>query len=201
MIGFIKGKLAIKLTEYVLVDVNGVGYQIFISPKTLLNLPKEGNEIIFFTYTYLRDDSLRLYGFLNKEDKKMFENLLQISGIGPKVALAVHSVFNSNELKEAILNQDVDLIRTIPGVGKKTALRLILELRGKLELPELEKITRAEIPEKVLVIMKEAKQALRNLGFKPSEINESLEGFPTEGEEEITVEKFIRYALKSLRGY
>jgi len=201
LIGFIKGKLAIKLTEYVLVDVNGVGYQIFISPKTLLNLPKEGNEIIFFTYTYLRDDSLRLYGFLNKEDKKMFENLLQISGIGPKVALAVHSVFNSNELKEAILNQDVDLIRTIPGVGKKTALRLILELRGKLELPELEKITRAEIPEKVLVIMKEAKQALRNLGFKPSEINESLEGFPTEGEEEITVEKFIRYALKSLRGY
>jgi len=201
LIGFIKGKLAIKLTEYVLVDVNGVGYQIFISPKTLLNLPKEGNEIIFFTYTYLRDDSLRLYGFLNKEDKKMFENLLQISGIGPKVALAVHSVFNSNEFKEAILNQDVDLIRTIPGVGKKTALRLILELRGKLELPELEKITRAEIPEKVLVIMKEAKQALRNLGFKPSEINESLEGFPTEGEEEITVEKFIRYALKSLRGY
>jgi len=201
LIGFIKGKLAIKSTEYVLVDVNGVGYQIFISPKTLLNLPKEGNEIIFYTYTYLRDDSLRLYGFLNKEDKKMFENLLQISGIGPKAALAVHSVFNSNEFKEAILNQDVDLIRTIPGVGKKTALRLILELRGKLELPELEKITRAEIPEKVLVIMKEAKQALRNLGFKPSEINESLEGFPTEGEEEITVEKFIRYALKSLRGY
>ena len=201
MIGFIKGKLAIKSTEYVLVDVNGVGYQIFISPKTLLNLPKEGNEIIFFTYTYLRDDSLKLYGFLDKEDKKMFENLLQISGIGPKVALAVHSVFNSNEFKEAILNQDVDLIRTIPGVGKKTALRLILELRGKLELPELEKITKVEIPEKLLVIMKEAKQALRNLGFKPSEINSSLEGFPTEKEEEITIEKFIRYALKNLRGY
>lgn len=201
MIGFIKGKLAIKSTEYVLVDVNGVGYQIFISLKTLLSLPKEGNEIIFYTYTYLRDDSLRLYGFLNKEDKKMFENLLQISGIGPKVALAVHSVFNSNEFKEAILNQDVDLIRTIPGVGKKTALRLILELREKLELPELEKITKVEIPDKVLVIMKEVKQALRNLGFKPSEINESLEGFPTEGEEVITVEKFIRYALKNLRGY
>jgi len=201
LIGFIKGKLAIKSTEYVLVDVNGVGYQIFISPKTLLNLPKEGNEIIFFTYTYLRDDSLKLYGFLDKEDKKMFENLLQISGIGPKVALAVHSVFNSNEFKEAILNQDVDLIRTIPGVGKKTALRLILELRGKLELPELEKITKVEIPEKLLVIMKEAKQALRNLGFKPSEINSSLEGFPTEKEEEITIEKFIRYALKNLRGY
>lgn len=201
MIGFIKGKLAIKLTEYVLVDVNGVGYQIFISPKTLLSLPKVSNEIIFYTYTYLRDDSLRLYGFLNKEDKKMFENLLQISGIGPKVALAVHSVFNSNEFKEAILNQDVDLIRTIPGVGKKTALRLILELREKLELPELEKIIKVEIPDKVLVIMKEAIQALRNLGFKPSEINESLEGFPTEGEEVITVEKFIRYALKNLRGY
>jgi len=201
LIGFIKGKLAIKLTEYVLVDVNGVGYQIFISPKTLLSLPKVSNEIIFYTYTYLRDDSLRLYGFLNKEDKKMFENLLQISGIGPKVALAVHSVFNSNEFKEAILNQDVDLIRTIPGVGKKTALRLILELREKLELPELEKIIKVEIPDKVLVIMKEAIQALRNLGFKPSEINESLEGFPTEGEEVITVEKFIRYALKNLRGY
>jgi len=201
LIGFIKGKLAIKSTEYVLVDVNGVGYQIFISSKTLLSLPKEGNEIIFYTYTYLRDDNLRLYGFLNKEDKKMFENLLQISGIGPKVALAVHSVFNSNEFKEAILNQDVDLIRTIPGVGKKTALRLILELREKLELPELEKITKVEIPDKVLVIMKEAKQALRNLGFKPSEINASLEGFPTEREEEITVEKLIRYALKSLRGY
>lgn len=201
MIGFIKGKLAIKSTEYVLVDVNGVGYQIFISPKTLLSLPKEGSEIIFFTYTYLRDDSLRLYGFLNKEDKKMFENLLQISGIGPKVALAVHSVFDSNEFKEAILNQDVDLIRTIPGVGKKTALRLILELREKLELPELEKITKVEIPDKVLVIMKEVKQALRNLGFKPSEINSSLEGFSTEKEEEITIEKFIRYALKNLRGY
>lgn len=201
MIGFIKGKLAIKSTEYVLVDVNGVGYQIFISPKTLLSLPKEGSEIIFFTYTYLRDDSLRLYGFLNKEDKKMFENLLQISGIGPKVALAVHSVFDSNEFKEAILNQDVDLIRTIPGVGKKTALRLILELREKLELPELEKITKVEIPDKVLVIMKEVKQALRNLGFKPSEINASLEGFSTEKEEEITIEKFIRYALKNLRGY
>lgn len=201
MIGFIKGKLAIKSTVYVLVDVNGVGYQIFISPKTLLSLPKEGSEIIFFTYTYLRDDSLRLYGFLNREDKKMFENLLQISGVGPKVALAVHSVFDSNEFKEAILNQDVDLIRTIPGVGKKTALRLILELRGKLELPELEKITKIEIPDKVLVIMKEAKQALRNLGFKPSEINSSLEGFSTEKEEEITIEKFIRYALKNLRGY
>jgi len=198
LIGSIKGKLTIKSTEYALVEVNGVGYQVFISPKTLWNLPEEGEEVIFYTHTYLRDDSLRLYGFLNKDDMEMFENLLQISGIGPKVALAVHSVFSSNEFKEAILNQDVDLIRTIPGVGKKTALRLIIELREKIELPDLEKIVKFKVPDSVLKMMKEAKLALRNLGFKPLEINVSLEGFPVKKEEEITVEKLVRHALKNM---
>lgn len=198
MIGFVKGKLSLKSTEYALVEVNGVGYQVFISPKTLWNLPKVGDKIIFYTYTYLRDDSLRLYGFLDKDDKQMFENLLQISGIGPRIALAVHSVFNSNEFEEAILNQDVDLIRTIPGVGKKTALRLILELREKLELPDLTKVVKAKISDKVAKTMKEAKQALRNLGFKPSEINLLLEGFTIKEGEETTVEKIVRYALKNI---
>jgi Holliday junction DNA helicase RuvA len=131
MIGYLSGKIiSIKPTQ-VLLDVNGVGYQIFISISTFEKI-SESTSISLFIHTHVREDSLNLYGFYSEQEKEMFELLISISGIGPKVALSILSGISVEDLSDAILKGDIGRLVSIPGVGRKTAERIVLELKTKV---------------------------------------------------------------------
>lgn len=133
MIGFIEGKLADKKPTEVLVNVNGVGYKIFISVNTFDNLPDNEAVVRLFTYLSVKEDALDLYGFLNESEKETFKLLISVNGIGPKLAQSILSGIMVNELREAISGGNLSRITAVPGVGKKTAERLIVELKDKID--------------------------------------------------------------------
>ena len=127
MIAFLTGKLAGRSTTAAFIDVGGVGYAVSMSQASLAKLPEAGAEVHVLTYLQVREDALALFGFLSAEEKALFERLISVSGVGPKVALAALSSFSPRALADAIAAQDVALVSRIPGVGKKTASRIILE--------------------------------------------------------------------------
>ncbi|OQY20488.1 MAG: Holliday junction branch migration protein RuvA [Desulfobacteraceae bacterium 4572_35.1] len=131
MIALLTGQLASKTTERIILDVNGVGYQVAIPLSSFYSLPDEGNTTLHI-YTHVREDSLLLFGFLTLLEKEMFILLLSISGIGPKVALNILSHMSCTDLHAALTNGDAKRLATLPGIGKKTAQRLVLELRDKI---------------------------------------------------------------------
>ncbi len=132
MIGYLRGKILDKKPTSVLLDVNGVGYLVHISISTFDKLPELGSTAELFTYLNVREDALNLFGFITAGEKTIFEMLISISGIGPKLALGILSGIQANDLVQAIQNQDVPRIVSIPGIGKKTAERLIIELKDKI---------------------------------------------------------------------
>jgi len=131
MIGFLNGKIISSKPTKILLDVNGVGYVVFISINTFEKISNK-EKVSLYIHTNVKEDSITLYGFYSESEKEIFELLISISGIGPKLALSVLSGIQTEDLKDAILNGDVSRIVAIPGIGKKTAERLILELRGKV---------------------------------------------------------------------
>ncbi|MEF9877014.1 MAG: Holliday junction branch migration protein RuvA, partial [Gordonibacter sp.] len=133
MIAFLKGRLAGKSPTIALIEVNGVGYAVAMSQAGLSKLPEAGGSVEVQTYMQVRDDGIALFGFLSHEEKALFERLISVGGVGPKVALAALSVFTPQALASAIASQDVAAVSKIPGVGKKTASRIILELKGSLD--------------------------------------------------------------------
>lgn len=134
MIGYLKGALVEKKPNFVLLDVNGVGYLVNIPVSTFYDLPDEGSSLALFIYTHVREDQLALYGFRTTREKQLFEKLLGVSGIGPKMAVAFLSGMSAEELIPAIQRQDILKLSTIPGVGKKTAERVALELREQIPM-------------------------------------------------------------------
>ena len=132
MIASLKGIVSSKKPDGVIVEVGGIGYQVSVPLCTLCNIPDQGGEIFLNIYTHVREDALQLYGFLTEEERKVFVTLLGINGVGPKLGLAILSGMPVQRFMEAVMKEDVDLLTTIPGLGKKTASRLILELREKL---------------------------------------------------------------------
>ena len=161
MIGFLKGILVDKKPNSVLIDVNGVGYLVNIPVSTFYNLPEEGVAISLFTYTHVREDVLALYGFRTAQEKLLFEKLIGVSGIGPKMAISFLSGMTVEELVPAIQRQDLVKLSTIPGVGRKTAERVILELRE--QIPTLLSATSPVIEEKPM--QDDLVSALVNLGY------------------------------------
>ena len=133
MIAFLKGRLAGKTAATAFIDVNGVGYAVGMSQASLSKLPEAGAPVEVHTYMQVRDDAVALFGFMTVEEKALFERLIGVGGVGPKVALAALSVFTPQALVAAIAAQDVAAVSKIPGVGKKTASRIILELKGSLD--------------------------------------------------------------------
>ncbi|MDR0304371.1 MAG: Holliday junction branch migration protein RuvA [Chitinispirillales bacterium] len=132
MFEFFKGKLFFSDTNTAVVDVNGVGYKLGISFNTSLALPKINEDIFLFAYYHITENSQGLYGFISKEEREIFLKLIDISGVGPKVALGVLSGMTVEQIVNAVENEDASMFKSVSGVGKKTAERLILELRGKL---------------------------------------------------------------------
>lgn len=195
MIAFLRGRLEDKTASSVDVDVAGVGYRLSMSNNSLAAMPPLGEPVFIYTYLHVREDALQLFGFASSPERGLFEKLIGVSGIGPKVALAVLSAFDVDSLKHAIVSEDVALITSIPGIGKKNAQRLILELKEKLDLPETGLIAPAAAVDKSAY--DEARGALASLGYSPSEAKKALDGFVPDGEG-VTVELLIKHALKKL---
>jgi Holliday junction DNA helicase RuvA len=188
MIGSLRGKLLYKHPDGILVEVGGIGYLINVPLSTLAILPEEGKEIFLRTHTHVREDALQLYGFTSEEEKKIFLTLLGITGIGPKMALNILSGISHNDLLLAIEKEDVALLCRVPGLGKKTAHRLILELREKLPSPTKPSDR----------IFEDTLSALVNLGYKRSIAREALEKTYKKGIKEIEV--LLKESLKYLTG-
>jgi len=186
MIGSVRGRLISKRPDNVIIETGGVGYHVNVPLSILSNLPEEGSSVFLYVYTHVREDAIQLYGFSNEDEKKIFTTLLGIPGIGPKMALNILSGVSHDEFLNAIEKEDVAFLCRIPGLGKKTAHRLILELRGKL--------LTAEKPRDR--IFEDTLSALVNLGYKKSEAMESLEIAYKKGHNNI--ESLLKESLKYL---
>lgn len=196
MFAYIKGELAEKAQNYVVIDVNGIGYQIFVSDLVISQIGEIGNIVKLHTYYYVREDMVCLYGFLNREELRMFELLLSVSGIGAKSAIATLSNITPSSFALAIITNNVSTLTKIPGVGNKTAQRLILELKDKIKTEEAV----AKAPETKAVIennesVEEATAALQILGYTKREIEKAIEHISIEN---ASVEEIIRKALSIL---
>lgn len=134
MIGYLRGNAEIIGTDYVIIETNGVGYKVYMSTTDISVITNDSSDIKIYTSMYLREDIIALYGFLNPEDLSLFEMLIGISGIGPKAAISIFSVMSGNDLKFAVLSDDANSICKAPGIGKKTAQKLILELKDRFKL-------------------------------------------------------------------
>ena len=177
------------------VDVAGVGYQVYASAQTLAALPGEGNEVDLLIVTHLRDDALQLFGFADAAERTLFQLLHSVSGIGPRLALNILSGMPAAELREAIRRRDLVRLTRIPGVGKKTAERLSVELADKLAaLPEERPVRRDGAAHGVA---EQAVSALVNLGFRPAEAEHAVEAAMGAGL--MAFEEVVREALRSTR--
>lgn len=196
MFAYINGKIADKANNYVVIDAGGIGYKIFMSSKAIESLNEIGTMQKVYTYYYVREDNISLYGFLSNEELRMFELLLSVSGIGAKSALAILSEITPSSFALAVITSDDSKLVKIPGIGKKTAARMILELKDKLKTE-----TAIEKTEKIEKAIKEdnkdseAVSALQVLGYTNKEIEKALEKIDITG---LGVEDIIRKALAIL---
>lgn len=195
MIAFLRGRLEDKDVGSVAVDVNGVGYRVSVSNTTLASMPQRGEPVFIYIHTHIRTDVFQLFGFASVAERDLFEKLITVSGIGPKVALAILSAFDVDLLKQAIVNEDVALITSIPGIGKKNAQRLILELKEKLPLSEVSPVLVGSTVNRTMY--EEARSALLSLGYSLSEAQKALDGFVF-GDAGTSVETLVKHALKNL---
>lgn len=201
MIGRIKGTLIQKNPPMMLVDVNGVGYEIEAPVRVFFELPENGAEVTIITHMLVREDAQILYGFNNNGQRELFRKLLKVNGIGAKSALAVLSTMSTDEFVAMIQSQDVAAIVKIPGVGKKTAQRLIIEMRDKLgdvasddiSLPGSGGAQAANLGNMPATAQSEALIALQSLGFRPQEVNMLIKQIAKDG---MTAEEIIRLCLQ-----
>ncbi len=195
MYAYIKGSLEVKTRGYIVIDVNGIGYKIYMSETAIAELGEIGQIVKVHTYLKVKEDEMSLYGFNTNEELRMFELLLSVSGIGAKSAINILSNITPSSFALAVITNDVAKIKALPGIGPKGAQRIILELKDKLnkqqDIEEVEKQV-----EKVIDTQKynEAISALQVLGYSKKEIEKALQGI----NEELTVEEIIKLGLKNL---
>ena len=197
MFAYLKGLLAEKNTQTVVVECNGVGYELLIPLKTFDNLPQIGKKVKLYVYSnFNENDGTRLFGFSSREEKILFIKLISVSKIGPKTALSVLSTLSVNDFVQAIELADVNLISTVHGLGKKSSERLIVELQDKLSKLDLISTT---IDKKLISnnIFEEAESALKNLGYKRSSIRKTISRLLKKKEYQSS-EKLIKAAIKNL---
>jgi Holliday junction DNA helicase RuvA len=189
MIGFLSGKIEILRRPFVIVNVNGVGYKVLLSENFYSKL-SIGENVKIFTYTYVREDALELFGFLEVDDLYLFENLISVSGIGPKTALNIFSFGERKEIIEAILKGDVTFFTSVPRLGTKNAQRIIIDLKTKMGNTDTFDLSGSDMKENQEVI-----EALKNFGFSVKEAQNVLREIKTPG---LSPEDKIRIALKNL---
>lgn len=192
MIAQLAGALAYKSPEHLIVDVQGVGYQVFVSLNSFYRLPEPGDRVALLIHTHVREDAFQLYGFVDRDEKELFLLLLGVSGIGPRLALNILSGTPAQELQAALEAGDLVRLVAIPGIGKKTAERLVVELRDKVKL--LKGTRPGDSGQRVTGVEAEAVSALLNLGYRRPEAERAVKAAFAAGATDI--ESVIRSALK-----
>lgn len=199
MIAYLNGILAEIEEENIVIEVNGIGYNVRIPAGMAGRLPQIGEVVKLYTYTSVREDAIGLYGFLSRDDLNMYRQLITVSGIGPKGGLSVLSAMSADELRMAVISQDAKAIAKAPGVGTKTAQRIILELKDKISL---EDTAMMRVPQGSMLTGKsqaqtEAVEALTALGYSPSEALRAVKTVLQETPD-LDVEALLKAALKKM---
>lgn len=197
MFAYIKGNLEIKTNGYVVVDVGGIGYKIFMSQNAIEKLGESGKEVKIHTYVRVREDDISIFGFNSNEELRMFELLLSVSGIGAKSSLTILSNISPSSFALAVISNDIGKLKKLPGIGPKTAQRIILELKDKLKTEEAIDDNVEELKEAIVENDKvsEAISALQVLGYSRREIDLALENIDKNN---LSIEEIIRQGLKNL---
>jgi Holliday junction DNA helicase RuvA len=184
MIGMVRGTLIDRQPRgEVLIDVGGLGYRVLVAPSTLVDLGPTGATVVLHTHLHVREDALTLYGFGSPDERACFEALLGAHGVGPALALAILSVHRPSALRQVLAEDDVDGLCLVPGVGRKTATRLLLELKTRLDVPEGDlSALLGDGPGDGGQERRETREALASLGYGPEEIREALKEVPDAGD-------------------
>lgn len=200
MFAYIKGKLEMKFQDYIVVEAGGgIGYKIFMSANAMQKIGEVGNEVKIYTYLRVREDDVSIYGFSSNEELRMFELLLSVSGIGAKSALTILSNIAPSKLALAVISNDVTTLKALPGIGAKSAARMVLELKDKLKTESsVSTETPVEVEEAILVDNKqsEAISALMVLGYTRKEVEQVFAKIKEK--DTLSVEELIRKALMLL---
>ena len=197
MIAFVKGVLEAVNDGSIVVENQGIGYEILVSGSVLQAIPQAGNEVKIYTYTHVREDALQLFGFLTRDDLAMFKLLITVSGVGPKGALGILTVMDANALRIAILTDDAKAIARSPGIGAKTAGKVILELRDKISsdalMPDFLSEDAKGYDSADTLVIQDAVQALTALGYSASQAATAVKKVSAEG---MSVEDILKQSLK-----
>jgi len=196
MIAWLKGELLEKQPPSVLVDVNGVGYELEAPMSTFYDLPAVGEPVTVFVHMVVREDAQLLFAFSSKQQREMFRSLIKVNGVGPKVALAVLSTLSAQELLQCMANEDIAQLCKVPGIGKKTAQRLVVEMKDRLEKEFADVALEATAAGGVKNDRQDAIAALVALGYKNSDADRVVKGLSSD----LSSEELIRQALRSLSG-
>jgi Holliday junction DNA helicase RuvA len=192
MIGSVRGTVVDRhMNGEVLVEVGGVGYRVLV-PLSAVPALEQGTNAFLFTHLHVRDDAMVLYGFPTRDERDTFEALIGATGVGPKLALAILSVHGPNALRRALADDDLDALTLVPGVGKRTAQRLLVELKSRLDVPDLD----LTVPSANGNARSEVREALTGLGYTPDEVRDVLGQLG----DAVMVEDLLRDALKLLAG-
>lgn len=194
MIAHLRGKLLAKHPNQAVVETGGVGYEVSISIPTFSDLPAIGNDVALHIHTHVREDQIALYGFLRAAEKQLFEKLILVSGIGPKLAVTILSGMPADEMVAAIRGNDIARLTRIPGIGKKTAERMVLELRDKLAAPASGEVSPAA---RLGAVEEDVLSALVNLGFQRSAAERAITMIAKNGKRD-SFESLFREALAAL---
>jgi len=196
MIGQLKGQIISKNPPEVLLEVGGIGYELLCPMSTFYQLDNSSEDILLYTHLSIKEDSHTLFGFISKDEKNMFRELIRVNGVGPKVALAILSHLSVSSLVDCIMSEDADLLAKTPGIGKKTALKLIVELQDRLDKVELVNASTSTMGHKTSYNpnAKQALAALQSLGFKTKEANKMVSAID---DQTLSTEQLIRLALQN----
>ena len=195
MIGRLHGVLLRKEPPALLVDVGGVGYELEAPMTTFYELPPVGEMVTLYTHLVVREDAHLLYGFAREGQRRLFRELLKVNGVGPRVALAVLSGLSDAEFSRCVAEEDITRLTRVPGVGRKTAERLVIEMRDKLSTDIAGPAAASAGPAAPADPVSEAVSALVSLGYKPNEASRAVRGVPSKG---LSAEEIIRQALKGM---
>ena len=199
MIASLTGRLAFKAPTHLVLDVHGVGYEVFIPLSTYYGLPNLSENTSLSVHTHVREDAIQLFGFLTSQEKDAFVLLTSVSGVGPKLALSVLSALPVSDLVSAIQSGDIEKLTTVPGIGNKSAGRLVLELKDKVGKLHPGLVPTSDLPRQGQdAIFDDALSALVNLGYRPQDAKEALKQVKRSQPETIVLKDMIRESLKEL---
>lgn len=200
MIARIRGTLVYKSISHVIVDAHGIGYRVFVPLTTFYELPETGQSVTLHIHTHLKEDALNLYGFHMPEDQDIFRLLISVGGIGPKLALNILSGIPARELIRAVTQENLSRLTAVPGLGKKTAERIVLELKDKFFKIDIDQVVRQDVVdgERDDTVKEDALSALINLGYKQSAAKSALDKAIAASTGDLSLDVLLKEALKRL---